>query len=78
MTTHDRQGRPYLKWEDVKEGVMVEPDSGVTCVDIRGVAIRKDDRKPWIPCIYGKHYLEGHLNKDAVCVGFYKLGDPDK
>lgn len=54
---------------------MVEPDSGVTCVDIRGVAIRKDDRKPWIPCIHGKHYLEGHLNKDAVCVGFYKLGE---
>lgn len=62
-----------MKIEDFKEGDVLVPDNGFSCLAAgKPVRVHLDQTgEKYVPCSDGYHYLEGHDGEDIV--GFKKV-----
>lgn len=73
MSATDKQGRPYARLSDLKQGDTVHVDGDFTCVDPwSNRIVRSDDHGLYIHCAEGHHYLDGQLNRRGYLAGIYK------
>jgi hypothetical protein len=76
----DSHGRPYLRVEDAKEGVIVEC-SGLTCMTEMEEAtlLRDSNGALFFSCADGRHYIKGQLDHAGTCyLGLYNVEVQDR
>lgn len=76
MTSHDKNGRPYAKLEELKEGDIVALDDDFTCVDgCDSVEVHMTpEGNPYFKCRMGNHSFAGQADDGVHCVGVYRKG----
>ena len=74
MATHDKNGKPWAKLSELKEGDKLIADGDFTCLRSAGsVKIKKDHAGFYFECSEGQHYLDGQLDDDGEhLIGLYK------
>lgn len=74
MTTHDKNGKPYAKLSELREGDRVEADSGFTCIPAGKVLIveKGENGALCIPCNYGRHLLHTQADDGEHLIGIYR------
>ena len=77
MATHDDNGREYIKYDALAEGIMVEIDDGFDCMRPGRLVVKMNKYGPYIDCSQGGHQLDGQDDGDGYCVGVYLASDPD-
>ena len=62
-----------IKVSDVKPGVKLRAHDGFTCIKNEEILeVKEHDGELYVDCSYGKHFLEGQLDKDGkLYVGFW-------
>lgn len=72
----DKQGRKYARLDRLKPGDRVMVDGGFTCMEPwsrHRAHVDPVDKRLYIFCRSGQHYLDGQLNRQGVSlVGVYK------
>lgn len=65
-----------MKMKELKEGVMLVPDKGFTCIlkDRPKQVLTDGEGEFYVLCKEGRHYLEGQRGKAEELVGF-RLAD---
>lgn len=82
-STHDTQGRPWAKLNELKPGDKIELDDGFICTDMKIRTVFSDEHGLYFFCngpddsLKEKgtehHYLDGQADDGEHCVGVYKL-----
>ena len=73
MIGYDKNGKPYAKLSDLKEGDVVIPDGGFDCMakgDHRKIIA--DGDRLYVNCGKGQHFLDGQDDGDGYLVGLYR------
>lgn len=74
MSTTDKNGSPWAKLSELREGDMIEIDGDFTCHKAGACIVHVGpDGRPWFTCNEGEHYLEGQADDGIHCVGVYKV-----
>lgn len=76
MSTHDLQGREYVRLSELEIGSKVECDGDFTCIDKGSILeIKKNKYGLYIDCNEGGHNIDGQLScKDEDhLVGLYPV-----
>lgn len=62
-----------MKYDDLKEGMLVYVDDGFTCMDAGTRIVRKNESGFYLDCKEGKHYLVGQIEDDGeTMIGVYR------
>ena len=77
----DKNGRPYLKLADAKQGMIVELDDGFTCRRSSKAILFHDG---WLEgsygiyffCDDGTHYISWQCDDGIHCIGIYPATEP--
>jgi hypothetical protein len=72
MSSHDEDGREYLKLSDAKAGMKVYLDDGFDCVPSGTVELKDCLTGVYFCCSEGDHFIEGQCDDGIHCVGIYK------
>jgi hypothetical protein len=67
----DLSGRPWLKLNEAKAGMLIETDAGFTCIEARRITLQSDKAGLFFACADGKHYISGQADDGIHCVGLY-------
>ncbi len=73
--SHDRDGRPYVRYADLKAGDTVWLDGGFDCHPPGPVTIVVDEAENCFRCKAGFHGLRAQCDDGVHCVGVY-ASDP--
>jgi len=73
--TTDINGRPYAKLSAMRPGIILEADSGFTCLKsgARVKVIKDHDGSLFIPCADGGHHLDGQADDGEHLIGLYQV-----
>jgi hypothetical protein len=67
----DRRGRPWARLSDLRDGCLVELDSGFDCHPSGKVVVESNSFGLYFHCDVGHHYLYLETNAEGDCVGVY-------
>ena len=70
MTKSSIPGKPFAKVANVKEGDRLVSDAGFTCIKQGTELVIQADKRLFVDCVKGRHYLEGQI-EDGEYVGLY-------
>ena len=63
----------HMKYDDLKDGMLVYVDDGFTCMDAGTRIVRKNEYGFYLDCEEGKHYLVGQVDEDGdTLIGVYR------
>lgn len=60
-----------MKLKDITSGTIITVDDGFDCMSAGLKIVSEDEHGLFVPCIDGKHYLEGQEDLDGDLVGIY-------
>lgn len=82
MSTHDKAGRPWAKFSELKAGDKLEPDGDFDCLT-KGATLEVkwdiEDEELYVDCTrehgdgFHKHFLESHEDVSGRLIGFYRV-----
>lgn len=72
----DRNGRPWARLSELKEGQTIELDGGFTCHRAGQVTLHSDPGGLYFECKDGHHYVIGQADDGEHCVGIYPVAAP--
>ena len=73
MNDKDKQGRPWAKLSQLRDGDRVELDGGFICIDAGIVQIMSRPSGLAFRCAHGHHYLSGQADDGEHLVGVYSV-----
>lgn len=64
-----------VKTQDLTDGLIVEVDSGFTCMDPGPKVVYEGNEGFYLECGCGRHYLDGQIDHDdhSTLVGVYHM-----
>lgn len=71
-TLADKDGRPYVRLDDLRAGDRIELDDGFTCCKPHTTTVHADKRgELYFKCNDGRHYVAGQLERGSL-IGIYR------
>lgn len=71
MNTHDKNGRPWAKLSEVKDGNVIELGNGFSCRTAGKARVFSNGKDLYFDCAKGQHFLSGQANDSEHLVGIY-------
>lgn len=71
MKDKDKNGRPYVKLDELKVGDIIELDDGFDCAPPGKVEVFEVDGELCFQCIAGIHKIVGQADDGKHCIGIY-------
>lgn len=74
MTTHDKDGRRYVRLDELKAGDVIETDDSFDCMARGQHKVEHfPDQGLYVRCLDDHHFLSGQDDGDGHLVGMYKV-----
>jgi len=69
---HDLNGRSYVKYSELKQGLVIETDGGFTCMPSQAKrVVYEDSGQFYVVCNENHHYIQEEEN--GTTMGFYHV-----